>query len=96
MTSTTYKLENGVVVFVCGGRRRHPERCTYCTRQRIATCDFKMHGLDPQVGPAEAPFHGTAQVVVESCGAALCGQCRRQIGAKDHCRVHQMRGEKEA
>ena len=40
MTSTTTRLENGVVVFLCGGRRRHKQTCKYCTRPATARCDF--------------------------------------------------------
>lgn len=40
MSSTQTRLENGVIVFLCKGRHRHPQQCTYCSRPATARCDF--------------------------------------------------------
>lgn len=34
------RVENGVVVFMCGGRRRHAQQCKYCSRPATVRCDF--------------------------------------------------------
>lgn len=75
--SANARLENGVVVFMCGGRRRHTQHCTYCSRPATSRCDFvNVNG---------------AECVALLCGQ--CAEKRvveqRTI---DNCRIHRLRG----
>ncbi len=61
--------------------RRGPRLCDYCTRPAVRLCDFKEI-RDGETTP---------------CGRRLCGQCEdRYKPDVSHCRVHALRGDKEA
>ncbi len=80
--SANARLENGVVVFMCGGRRRHAQSCKYCSRPAIARCDWKTEHIEEGAG-----------IIVTPCDALLCGQCADKKGPVDHCRIHRLRGD---
>jgi hypothetical protein len=72
------------VVIACGRGKAKASRCAYCTRPHSKLCDF-----------VKARHEVTGAPV--TCDAKLCGQCAVSVGPElDHCRAHQLRGDKEA
>jgi hypothetical protein len=79
--------KDGSTMFVCGGRRKPPPRCTICdTRPVTRLCD---HVLDER--PRTPLRDGVSQPVMArtTYDRALCAQCAIRIGPDtDRCPDH--------
>jgi hypothetical protein len=79
--------QDGFTMFVCGGRRTPPPRCTVCEARPVTRlCD---HGLDEH--PRTQLRGGVSQAVTvrTTCDVGLCAQCAIRLGPdQDRCPRH--------
>ncbi len=90
MPCSNIKLGNGVTMIACG-RGVNPRKCSYCSRTHTKLCDFVV-GFKTML-MSNPPQNGDPR----TCDKPLCDACARSVGEdKDHCRIHEIRGDKEA
>lgn len=95
MSCTISKIKVGDqegVIIACSRGGERIQKCFYCSRPSSKLCDF-VTGHDR----FEVKGQPSIAVIAMTCDKHLCGQCARSVGPdRDHCRIHEQRGDLEA